>query len=133
MNKIMEEKRERIKIWMAVALVTVAFFVDCFEILLEWLGIGILGLSSLISISAGFGFWVWLKLLGVEFVASPKKFATMLASYVLEIMPGLDATIILSFVWTIGITALVIMTRAEDKGGLLGKAATIAQGKVNYR
>lgn len=126
----MEEKPERIKIWMVIILLTVAFFVDCLEILLEWVGVGLLGLSSLISVSTGFGFWVWFKLLGIEFIASPKKFATMLATYVLEIIPGLDATIILSFGWTIGIIALVLITRAEDKGGLLGKAASVAQRKI---
>jgi hypothetical protein len=45
-------------------------------------------------------------------------------------IPGLDATIILSFGWTIGIIILVLMTRAEDKGGTLGKLANAAQGKI---
>jgi len=122
-----EEKIERIKIWMGAALIITAISIDLFEMLLEWLGIGIFGLSTLLSVCATIIFWVWFKILGVSFGASPKKFATMMATSILEIIPGLDS--LGGFIWTIGIIALVIITRSEDKGGLIGKAADFIPSK----
>ena len=122
-----EERRERIKIWMAACLVIVAFSIDCFEMLLEWLGIGVFGLSTLLSVCATVIFWIWFMMLGVSFT-SPKKLTTSVTTAGLEIIPGLDA--LFGFIWTAGIIILVLMTRAEDKGGVLGKIASAAQGKI---
>lgn len=125
----MEPKEERIKTWMAAAMVIVAFSVDCFEMLLEWLGIGIFGFSSLLSMCAALTFWIWYKILGVSFSVSPKKFATQGLTSFLEIVPGLDA--IGGFIWTIGTIMMVTMVRAEDKGGLLSQAVSMVQPKKN--
>ena len=124
----MNEPSHRISKIMGAMLIITAFCVDAFEMLLEWLGIGMLGLSTLLSICATVVFWIWLKILGVSFVASPKKFATMGITSFLEIIPGLDA--LFGFVWTVGIIALVLITRSEDKGGLLGQAASALPRKI---
>jgi len=122
------EKKQRIKIWMAGILVITAFSIDLLEFLLEWLGIGLV-LSPIISIGAAFLFWLWFKLLDISFMTSPKKFATQSVTSLLEIIPGLDS--IGGFVWTLGILAMVIIVRAEDRGGIIGKTASLAQGNLN--
>jgi len=35
-------------------------------------------------------------------------------------------------VWTIGTIITIMITRSEDKGGLLGKVANVAQGKLKH-
>lgn len=110
-----EEPQERISKIMGGALIVAALSIDLFEMLLEWLGIGVFGLSTLLSICASVGFWIWFKMLSVEFSTSPKKFGTMLTTSILEVVPGLDA--LGGFIWTIGIAATVYMIRKEDKGG----------------
>lgn len=119
------EKKQRIKIWMGALLVVTALTIDLLEFLLEWLGIGLV-LSPIISVGAAFLFWLWFKLLDVSFVGSPKKFATQAVTSLAEVIPGLDA--IGGFIWTIGTLVMVIIVRAEDKGGIIGKAASVAEG-----
>jgi hypothetical protein len=127
------EKKLRISKIMGALLVIFAISIDLIEMLLEWLGIGILGISTLLSVGTAVIFWIWFKMLGVSFATSPKRFATMALTSVAEIIPGLDA--IGGFLWTIGIILLVVMTRSEDKGGVLGKVANTAtsamKGKLN--
>lgn len=122
-----EEPRYRISKIMGAMIVITAFSIDAFEMLLEWLGIGILGLSSLISVCATTGFGIWFAILGVGFM-SPKKFFTSFATVIAEVIPGLDA--LGGFFWTLGAVAIVIMTRSEDKGGLLGQAANVIPKKT---
>lgn len=122
------ENRERISKIMAAILIIAAFSIDCFEMILEWLGIGVFGLSSLLSICASLAFFIWFKILGVSFTVSPKKFATMAVTSLLEIAPGLDA--LGGFVWTIGIIILVVITRSEDKGGVIGDLAGMAGSAI---
>ncbi len=110
------QKQQRIKIWMAWLLITAAIFLDIVEIILEWLGIGLLGVNALITICASTVFWIWFLSLGVTYSSNTKKFGTAFIQGVLEIIPGQDATIILSFAWTIGMILIVGMTRMEDKG-----------------
>lgn len=116
---------------MGAALVIVAFSIDCFEMLLEWLGIGIFGLSSLLSVCASVLFWIWFKMLNVPFIASPKKFFTMASTSLLEIIPGLDA--VGGFLWTAGTIILVIMVRLEDRGGAVGKLSGTAMTMMKTR
>ncbi|MFH0804531.1 MAG: hypothetical protein V1896_02935 [Candidatus Zambryskibacteria bacterium] len=117
------EKKERIKTWMAVCMIIVALCVDGAQALLTVLVVGIV-MGPIISAIAYFTFWVWFMVLGVSFTKSPKKLGVMGGSAVLEFLfsflPG----------FTAGITAVVFMTKAEDKGGLLGKVASVAQGKT---
>lgn len=112
-----EQKKERIKTWMAACMVIVALCVDGLQWLLFFIG-------PIISIGAYFAFWIWFKILGVSFVGSPKKFGTMGVTALTETVFGFLP------VFTLGILAVVLMTMAEDKGGMLGKAAGLAQGKL---
>lgn len=118
----MEEKRERIKIWMAACIVAVALFIDLIELVTTWLGIGVIT-SFVIVPPVTLIFWIWYKLLDIPFIASPKKFATLAITCLVEIIPALDAIPILSFGWTIGAIILIILVRSEDRGGIVGQLA----------
>lgn len=120
-----EEKRERIKKWMAACLVIVAGCVDAAQALLTAVAIGAV-LSPVISAVAWFGFWVWFMILGVSFVSNPKKLLTMGTAGILEVVPVLGALP----AFTAGIAITVFITMAEDKGGIIGKATGVLQGKI---
>lgn len=128
----MEERRERIKVWMGACIIAVAFFLDLFEMVTTWLGIGIV-MSIIIAPCATLMFWIWYKILGVPFLASPKKFATLAITSFVEIIPAFDAIPILSWGWTIGAIILVVMVRAEDSGGILGTLAGTGMGMMQAR
>jgi hypothetical protein len=121
-------KKERISTRIAACMVIVAFGIDLIEIVVEWFG-GFIGVSSVIAAGSATLFGIWGGMLGIGF-ANPKKMLVSLTTVIIELIPGLDATFILSFGWTIGIIVLVLMTKAEDKGGMLGKVASAAQGKM---
>jgi len=120
-----EEKKERIKTWMAVAMIIVALCVDGAQALLILLGIG-LALGTIITVVAYLVFWIWFMLLGVSFAANPKKLLTVGIGGIGEALP------IFNFLpaFTAMIATVVFMTKAEDKGGVVGKAASLAQGKA---
>jgi hypothetical protein len=120
-----EEKKERIKVWMGAALIITAGSIDAFQALLNVLLVGEV-LSTIISICADVIFIIWLWMLGVGFVKSPKKMAAMLIQALVGLIPVINTLPEL----TIGILAIVLITRSEDKGGMLGKAAGMAQGKI---
>lgn len=128
----MEENHQRIQLWMAGCIVAVAFTIDLVEMLLEWLGIGLV-MTFAIAPAVTFLFWLWYKLLSVPFVASPKKFATLAITCLVEIIPGLDALVITSFGWTIGAIIMVVMVRLEDKGGIIGTLSGSAMGIMQKR
>jgi hypothetical protein len=121
-----EEKRERIKKWMAACMIIVALCVDAAQVILTALAIGAV-LGPLITIVAWFGFWVWFLILGVSFVSNPKKLLTMGTAGLVEVIPIFDALPL----FTVGIAATVFITMAEDKGGIIGKAAGALQGKIS--
>ncbi len=125
-----EEKKDHIKTWIGLSMIIFAFCVDLIEMFLEWLGIGVLGFSSLLSIYTSVTFYIWFKLHEVNFMGSPKKLGTSLVTSILEIVTGLDA--IGGFIWTIGTILMVIIVKAEDKGGALGKVAGAAQNKLTH-
>ncbi|OHB14884.1 MAG: hypothetical protein A2431_02945 [Candidatus Zambryskibacteria bacterium RIFOXYC1_FULL_39_10] len=119
------EKRERIKKWMAVCLITVAVCVDLAQALLTAVAIGAV-LGPVISAVAWFGFWVWFMILGVSFVSNPKKLLSMGGAGIIEIIPVFGALP----AFTAGVAATVFITMAEDKGGIISKAAGALQGKI---
>lgn len=129
-QKTQDEKKERIKIWMAACLVIVAFSADAAEFVLEWLGLG-LAINIVTTPAYTFLFWLWFKLLDVPFIASPKKFFTFAATCLAETIPALDA--IGGFFWTIGTLIIVIMVRMEDKGGVLGELSGAAMGVMQKK
>ena len=120
-----EEKKERIPLWLGACMVIVAACIDAFEAILDVLLIGEV-LSPVISVCADVGFWIWFKIRGVGFTKNPKNFATMGTQAIIGLIPGLDILPEL----TLGVLTIVLMTRSEDKGGLLSKAAGMASGNA---
>lgn len=109
-----EAPRPRIKMWMANALVYSAFSFDLFEMLLTYLGIGIF-INFVSTPTIAFLFWLWFKLLNVSYTVDLKKFGVAMASTILEAVPGADAHPLLSFGWTLGVVAIVVITMIEDR------------------
>jgi hypothetical protein len=120
-----EEIKMTISNWMGAALIITAGSIDAFQALLNVLVIGEV-FSTIISICADVLFIIWLWMLGVSFVKKPKKLAAMGIQAVVGLIPVLNTLPEL----TLGILAIVLITRSEDKGGLLGKAAGMTQGKI---
>jgi hypothetical protein len=121
-----KEKRERITKTMGVMLVTVALSINAFVALLNFLVIGEFFISSIILSCADLIFIIWFWMLGVSFTKNPKNLAAMGIQAIIGLVPLINTLPEL----TLGILAIVLMTRAEDKGGLLGKAANLAQTKI---
>ena len=119
------EKKQRIKLWMAVIMAVMALSIDAFNALLNLLAIGEI-LSSVISPVASFAFVVWFWILGVSFIKNPKKLAAMSGQAIIGLIPVINTLPEL----TIGVIATILLTRSEDKGGLLSKATNITQGKI---
>lgn len=116
-----QEHRQRIKWWMAGCLVCTAILVDIIQALLTLVAIGVV-LSPIITVGATFLFWIWYMMLGVSFMTNPKRLATFAAESLGELIPAADALPL----WTIGTIMTIIITRSEDKGGIIGKAAHVA-------
>lgn len=115
----MDNRKRTGNITVALMIIT-TLSIDFFKMLIEWLDIGAFGLSFLISVSASFGFWVWFKILGVSFVANPRKLLTFGTTSLLEVLPFLDR--LGGFIWTMGIAATTIQTQLEDgNSGIIGK------------
>lgn len=128
-----EEKPERIKMWMAVCLVLFAIATDLTEFIITWLGLVKIGglLSTIVSAVAGFILWIWWLILGVPAISNPKQFIVRFSTFVIEIIPFLDAIPFISWAWTIGTIVTIVMTRSEDKGGIISKATGVIQGKIS--
>lgn len=113
---IPEKKRERIKTWMVISMIVVALFVDLITL------IPIIAWSA--SAAAYVGFFIWFKMRGVSFTKNPKNFMAFgvgaIVEFFLSFLPSFTASVV----------AIIIFTKAEDKGGLIGKAANMAQGKA---
>lgn len=121
----MDEKRERIKIWVAACMVIIALTVDGSQMVLTALGIGLV-LGPILSVCAYTAFWIWFMILGVSFTSNPKKLFSFGGSGIAEIIPLFGALP----VFTAGIITVVMLTMAEDKGGIIGEAAGAMQGKL---
>ena len=113
---------KRIKIWMAACLVIVAFLIDGIQALFTLLVIGVV-LNPVISVGADFLFWLWFQLLGISTISNPKKFFVMLAQAIGESISGVDALPLL----TAGVIGIILLTWAEDSGGIIGKVANVAE------
>ncbi len=116
------EKKERIPLWMAGCLVAVAVLIDLIQAITTAFAIGAF-LSPLISVAASMLYWIWYKMLGISFVGNPKQLATFTTECFLEIVPVADALPM----WSIGTIITIIITRSEDKGGIIGQAANMAK------
>ncbi len=120
-----EGKVGRIKTWMAACLIIVALVLDIIETVITYTGVGAV-VAEIIVPAASFGFWIWLHILGVSATGNMKRFWVSIAVPVIEIIPVFDAIPLLSFGWTLGMIATVVITRSEDKGGIIGKVADTA-------
>ncbi|MEK7642411.1 MAG: hypothetical protein AAB392_01310 [Patescibacteria group bacterium] len=111
------EKKQRIKLWVAWFLCIVALVVDIIELVLFYLGDGLLvGLiGEIVAIGASFVFWVWFLILGVSYSSNTKRFMSSIVTYVLELIPALDG-IPFWFFWTMGMALIITLTRMEDRG-----------------
>ena len=94
-------RKMRIKIWMGWALIISAICVDLVELLGGYISFEII--ATIVGWVASFVFWVWFLILGVPYSSNTKKFVMAIIMNLLEIIPGLDVTI-------------VGMVRMEDKG-----------------
>jgi hypothetical protein len=121
-----EEQVIRISTAAGFLLIITAFGIDLFEMILEWLAIGIFGVSTLISICATTFFWIWFKRYGIRFTGKPKNMARFGITAFLEMIPGLDA--VFGFIWTVGIFTLVASTMEED--GQSGIIVTIYKNSL---
>ena len=103
---------------MGWALIVSAMCVDLAQLGITWIGVVVVGgiLSKILSVAAGFGFWMWFQMLGVSMSSNTRKMAVSIVSAAVEMVPGLDAIPILSWAWTAGMILTVIMTRMEDNG-----------------
>ncbi len=119
------EKKQRIKLWMATIMAVVSLSIDAFNALLNLLGVGEI-LSSVISPVASFAFVVWFWILGVSFIKNPKKLVAMGGQAIIGLIPVINTLPEL----TLGVVVTILLTRSEDKGGLLSKATSITQGKI---
>jgi len=128
MDETKNDRNYRITKVTAVLMVSFTLMVDFIEIGLEWL-VGGLFITWLIPFGVWPALWTWFQIKGVSFLSSWKKTLTFGGMGLVEIIPGLDATIILSFGWTIGVIATIFFARQEDKGGIIGKVANVVKMK----
>ncbi len=106
-----QEKKEHISNPMAVMLVSVALFIDGFQALLNLLIIGEVA-SSVISVCSNVLFMVWFWMLGMGIIKNPRKLGAMLAQSIIGLIPILNTLPEL----TMAIVAIIIVTKAEDRG-----------------
>lgn len=122
----MGEANHKIKLWMAGCLVVVALLVDLFQFLITLVAIGVF-LAPIITVCASALFWIWFKLLGISIITNPKRLATFGIESVGELIPIVNTLPM----WTLGTVITIIITRSEDKGGIIGKATAIAKPITN--
>lgn len=115
-----EELKTTISNWMGWALIITAGSIDAFQALLNLLIVGQV-FSTIISVGADTLFIIWFWLLGVSFIKSPRKLTAMGVQALAGLIPVLNTLPEL----TLGVMAVVLITRSEDKGGIIGKAANI--------
>ena len=116
-----EDIKRTISNWMGVALIVTAGCIDLFQALLNILIVGEF-FSAIISVCADVLFIIWFWMLGVSFTKNPKNLAAMGTQALIGLVPILNTLPEL----TLGVLAVVLITKVEDKSGLLGKAASMA-------
>jgi hypothetical protein len=99
----------------------VALFIDILQAILTLYAIGV-ALAPVITVGATFLFWLWFNILGVSFITNPKRLATFAIESVGELIPVLGALPL----WTVGTIITIVITRSEDKGGIIGKVTSVA-------
>ncbi len=100
----------------------VAATIDLIQFLLGLAAIGEV-LDTVISIGADALFVVWLWLLGISIVENPRRLASMAGQALAGVIPIVNLLPEL----TIGVVLTIWITRSEDKGGIIGKAAHVVE------
>jgi len=112
------EVKYRITFATAFLMIGTALFFDGIEMITTWKIIGVI-LSYFSFIFANLTFWTWFMMIGVPVgFSSPKKLVVGMLTNILELIPGLDAIPLIGMGWTLGIIALIALTRLEDKTGM---------------
>lgn len=109
-----EDKPRRITNTTAVLMLATAVLVDLIQFLLTLLGGAGLVLNTFVAIFAGFTFWLWFKFKGVGFINDPKRFLTLMAESIGEVIPALNNLPI----FVAGVAITIILVRIEDKTGI---------------
>lgn len=112
---IAQEKKEHISNLSAFGLISIALFIDGFQALLNVLLVGEF-FSGVISVCANVLFMILFWLLGMGIIKNPKKLGSMCAQAIIGLIPILNTLPEL----TMGIVAIIIITKAEDRGVSVG-------------
>jgi hypothetical protein len=104
------EANQRISKTMMWCMIVVAMGIDAFEALLGLVGIGEVGVDSVISVAADTLFIMWFWLLGVTFAKKPDRLAAMGLQALVGLIPFLDLLPEL----TVGVILTIRSARKED-------------------
>lgn len=118
-TKIFSSENSRITNSTAFLMIGTAFLFDVLEMATSWAVIGII-LSIFIGIFGTLTFFTWFTIKGVSMsFANPKKMFTFLITSGIETLGiGLDTVPLLGWIWTIGVTLMIIISRIEDRTGI---------------
>ncbi len=131
-NSPKKEVSYRISWTTAFLMISLTIVFDLTEIIIDWLGnltaafgLGLLfwGLNIGGVIFMGLTFFVWFKIKNIPIFTSPKRIATSAITFIGEMIPVINNLP----GWTIGIIVIIIISRSEDRGGIIGKATSITK------
>ncbi|PIR37271.1 MAG: hypothetical protein COV34_03555 [Candidatus Zambryskibacteria bacterium CG10_big_fil_rev_8_21_14_0_10_42_12] len=117
-TKIFSSENSRITNGTAMLMIGTAFLLDILEMATSWAVVGII-ISVFISIFGTLTFFTWFNIKHVSVgPQNMKRFFIYIITTVLELIPGIDLIPVLAWMWTIGVTLMIIITRLEDKTGI---------------
>ncbi len=119
------DRYRRIKLWVGASFVIMAFSIDGIQFILDLVGIGAF-INWMVNPVVDFLFILCFWLCGVTFVRNPKRIAIMIIVAKNGMIPILNSLPEL----TLGVLATVLSVWAEDGGGIIGKAASAAEGGI---
>ena len=115
-----EEKKERITKIMAFCMICVALSIDGFQAFLTLFVVGA-AISPIITACAQIIFACWFLMLGVNFTKGNKKILSLVGSSIVEFIPVIDVLPAI----TVFVVYNIVITRAEDKGGIIGSVSSV--------
>ncbi len=127
----MAQKQNRIGKFSMIAMVTAAMIFDLIEAGLGFLAIGLV-LNRLIVVVKWFLFWFWFKIKDVHFTklnskSASRRAVTAISTFLIGMIPILG--ILPEF--TIGIIAMLLLVRVEDKTGISAEKTESATRTLN--
>lgn len=115
----MADVKYRISKLTATFMLVIALIIDLVELLLALLLVGLV-LNRLITLLEWFIFGLWFTILGVPFFTGGKRMATTTGGIIIGLIPGVGALP----EFTLSIFLLILISRSEDRDGIIGKAVT---------